>query len=492
MPPLICVCTTGYSPSRNADGHTENAIDGIADSAVNRSVSIGAQHYLESGKMIITAAQGTAKFGSNKTMIVRGYYKVTGYTATGDNPWWQIGSNADSGNSGKKTGNQDTWKYFKIYWNTSKDLNFEFWHCNGYMRLANLTIEDLNGGVRYDMSTDTALGGSATVYQTTFPQQKGIWYFTNEGNVYQMDSSVTAVSSATPKQYTAGSITETSKSLAEGSDKRQMGFGAQNGMQNGKMVITSGLATTKFGANKDMIVRGYYKVVSYKSLDTSGMYKIGTNSPDMITGTTSQETWKYFKLRWNTGTDLNFEFWHANGYMYLTNLTIEYAEDDFLGDIVYDLSTDINLYKDGTYIKGFYNFPQSASIWYFTRENVKDFFMDFVSTAVGSDTPKQYEEDWDYLKFSMWYATGSMEIADLTIYHYNGSTKVIDYSMATDSNFASDYSRVNTDSALFTVWRSDEWVTTGAINFSIYIDYNSNRTHYDSEYQVPKFTDVVG
>lgn len=480
----------GYSPSRNADGHSEAA---IALSSPQRTMSIHASNYRQNGKMVITAAQAKAKFGANKTMIVRGYYKIEDYTGFEDNPWWQIGSNADSGNSQHQTGNRTSWEYFKLYWNTNNDLNFEFWNANGYIRLANLTIEDLNGGVWYDMSTDASLGGSSTTYHTTFPQQKGIWYITHEASLAFMDSSVSAVkTSATPKQYTAGNIVETDNSLANGSDKRQMGFGAQNGMQNGKMVITSGLATNKFGANKDMIVRGYYKVTGYKSLDTSGMYKIGTNSPDMITGTTSQETWEYFKLRWNTSTDLNFELWHANGYMYLTNLTIEYAEDDFLGDIVYDLSNDTNLYKDGTYIKGFYNFPQSASIWYFTRENVKDFFMDFVSTAVGSDTPKQYEEDWDYLKFSMWYATGSMEIADLTIYHYNGSTKVIDYSMATDSNFASDYSRVNTDSALFTVWRSDEWVTSGAINFSIYIDYNSNRPHYDSEYQVPKFTDVVG
>jgi hypothetical protein len=176
----------------------------------------------------------------------------------------------------------------------------------------------------------------------------------------------------------------------------------------------------------------------------------------------------------------------------LANLTIETAHDGYLGNVVYDLSTDANLYKDGAWYGGYDKFPRDPSIWYITRE--ADFnFMDMSNSDVKSSaTPKQYDEDWDYLKFSMWYATGTMEIADLTIYHYVGNTKVIDYSMATDSNFGSDYSRVNTDSPLFTVWRSDEWVTTGAINFGITIDYNSNQTHYDSEYQVPKFTDVVG
>ena len=160
--------------------------------------------------------------------------------------------------------------------------------------------------------------------------------------------------------------------------------------------------------------------------------------------------------------------------------------------MVYDLSTDTALYKDGAYYKGHTSFPKNPSIWYITRE--ADFnFMDVSSTAVKTTaTPKQYDEDWDYLKFSMWYATGTMEIADLTIYHYVNGNKVIDYSMATDANFTSDYSRVNTDSPLFTVWRSDEWVTTGATNFGITIDYNGNRTLYDNEFQVPKFTDVVG
>lgn len=484
---------TGSSPSRNADGHTESPINSISDSAVKRSVSIGSQNYLQSGKMILTAAQATAKFGANKTMIVRGYYKVTGYAATADNPWWQIGSNANSGNTGHKTGNQDTWKYFKIYWNTNKDLNFEFWHCNGYMRLANLTIEDLNGGVLYDMSTDTALGGSTTVYQTTFPQQKGLWFFTNEGDINFMDSVVTALSTATPKQYTTDGIKETSKTLAEGADKRTMGIGVQNGMTNGKMVITAAQATAKFGANKNMIVRGYYKVTGYTKIADGDFYSIGGNAASGgIKTTGNQTTWKYFKLHWSTSKDLNFELYHANGYLYLTNLTIETAYDDHLGDVVYDLSTDTNLYKNGAYYKGYQSFPKDPSIWYITRQ--ADFnFMDVSSTAVKTTaTPKQYDEDWDYLKFSMWYATGTMEIADLTIYHYVGSTKVIDYSMATDANFNSDYSRVNTDSALFTVWRSDEWLTTGAINFTINIDYNGNQTHYDSEYQTPKFTDIVG
>lgn len=471
--------------------YTEVPTNSISDSAVKRSVSIGSQNYLQSGKMIITSAQGSAKFGANTTMIVRGYYKVTGYKATGDNPWWQIGSNANSGNSGQKTGNQETWKYFKIYWNTSKDLNFELWHCNGYMRLANLTIENSSGTILYDMSTDTALGGSTTVYQTTFPQQKGIWYFTNEGNINFMDSSISAVSSATPKQYTASAITETAKTLSTAA--RQMGFGAQNGMTNGKMVITSSQATAKFGANKTLIVRGYYKVTGYKSLSSDGWYGIGINaSSGSVKTTGNQETWKYFKLTWNTSKDLNFEFYKANGYMYLTNLTIETSPSDRLGDIVYDMSTDTNLYKDGTYIKGFYNFPQAASIWYITRENVDGFYMDFVSTAVKSATPKQYDEDFDYLKFSMWYATGTMEIADLTIYHYNGSTKVIDYSMATDSTFNSDSAWVNNNGALFSKWMSWEWVSGGSKNFNINVDYYNNITHHDTDYQVPKFTDVVG
>ena len=472
--------------------YTEVPTNTIADSAVKRKIGIHTNRYLQSGKMIITTAEASTKFGSNQNLIVRGYYKVYNYTAIGDSPWWQIGSNASSGASGKKTGNQESWTYFKITWNTSKDLNFEFWNCNGYMYLANLTIENSSGTILYDMSTDTALDGT---YYNSFPQRKGIWYFTNEGNITFMDISVSAKkTSATPKSYTAGSIVETAKALADGADKRDMGIGTKHGLENGKMVITAAQATAKFGASKNMIVRGYYKVTSYTSLASDGWYGIGANADSGgIKTTGTQTTWKYFKLTWNTSKDLNFEFYKANGFMYLANLTIEEAtSDNSLGKIVYDMSTDTELYKDGAYYTGHEEFPKQASIWYITRE--ADFnFMDMSNSDVKtSATPKQYDEDWDYLKFSMWYATGTMEIADLTIYHYVNGTKVIDYSMATDSNFSSDYSRVNTDSALFTVWRSDEWVTTGAINFGIAIDYNGNRTIYDTEFQVPKFTDVVG
>ncbi len=481
---LSVEAATTATPKQYTVSYPETPTDTIADSAVKRKIGIHAAHNLQNGKMVITSAQATAKFGANQNLIVRGYYKVTGYTAIGDSPWWQIGSNASSGASGKLTGNQTTWKYFKLTWNTSNDLNFEFWNCNGFMYLANLTIENASGTVTYDMSTDTALNGT---YYTSFPQQKGIWYITDGGGVNFMDASVSAVkTSATPKQYSVTITEHPTDTIADSAVKRKMGIHAAHSLQNGKMVITSAQATAKFGANQDLIVRGYYKVTGYEAIGDNPWWQIGSNAASgAIKSTGNQTTWKYFKLTWNTSKDLNFEFWNCNGFMYLANLTIENAS----GTVTYDLSTDSNLYPNG----GYYNdFPRDPSIWYISDGGGVN-FMDMSNTAVKtSSTPKQYDEDWDYLKFTMWYATGSMEIADLTIYHYNGSTKVIDYSMATDANFASDYSRVNTNSALFTVWRSNEWITTGAINFPIYIDYNSNTTHYDSEYQVPKFTDVVG
>jgi len=480
---------TSGSPSRNADGHSENAIDNIADSAVKRSMSIHTNHYLKNGKLVITTADAKAKFGAGKTMIVRGYYKVTDYKAIGDSPWWQVGSNADSGHTGHKTGNQTTWKYFKIYWNTNNDLNFEFWNANGYLRLANVTIEDLNGGVWYDMSTDTALGGTSTNYQNIFPQHFGIWTITNEGNLTFMDISVSAKkTTATPKSYTPGSIVETPQALS--TPKRMMSIGTKNGLENGKMVITATQAAAKFGSNKNMIVRGYFKIESYTKVADGDCYKIGTNSDDMIKGQ-GNKGWTYFKLRWNTSKDLNFEFMNANGFLRLANLTIEEAASGSLGNIVYDMSTDTALFPDGCWYKGIKEFPKNPSIWYITY-NADFNFMDISNTPVAAATPKQYAIDnsWDYLKFTMWYATGSMEVADLTIYHYVNGTKVIDYSMATDKNFESDYSRPNNDSALFTVWRSEEWASgfncATEKNFTVYIDYNSNQTHYDSEYTVPK------
>ena len=256
--------------------YTEVPTSTIADSAVKRKIGIHADKYLESGKMIILSSAATTKFGSNQNLIVRGYYKVTSYAGTGSDPWWQIGSNASSGASGKKTGNQGNWTYFKITWNTSKDLNFEFWHCNGLMYLANLTIENSSGTILYDMSTDTALDGT---YYTSFPQQKGIWYFTNEGNINYMDSVVTKVGSTTPKQYTTTGIKETAKTLANGSDTRTIGIGAKHKLQNAKMVITAAQATAKFGANKNMIVRGYYKVTSYTKIADGGTESEPTPTP---------------------------------------------------------------------------------------------------------------------------------------------------------------------------------------------------------------------
>ena len=453
-------------------------------SSAKRSMGIHTNNNLQNGKMVITSSQATAKFGSNQNLIVRGYYKVTDYKAIGSDPWWQIGSNASSGASGKKTGNQTSWTYFKITWNTSKDLNFEFWNCNGYMYLANLTIENSSGTILYDLSTDSTISG----YQNEFPYTGGsgsIWYITHEADFNFMDMSNTAVKTAsTPKQYSV-KITENSKALS--TSNRTMGIHAAHGLQNGKMVITSAQATAKFGANQTMIVRGYYKVTGYTKIGDSDFYSIGTNATSGAIKTTgNQESWRYFKLTWNTNTDLNFEFWNANGFMYLGNLTIENSS----GSIKYDLSTDANLYKDG----GYYNdFPRDPSIWYITHE--ADFnFMDMSNTAVKTTaTPKQYDQDWDYLKFSMWYASGTLEIADLTIYHYVNGQKVIDYSMETHSVFGSDQTRTNTNTTSFAgIWGSWEWVSGGNINFTIDIDYQRKNTLYDTNYVVPKFTESAG
>ena len=179
--------------------------------------------------------------------------------------------------------------------------------------------------------------------------------------------------------------------------------------------------------------------------------------------------------------------------MYLANLTIELAYDDRLGDVVYDLSTDPDLYKDGAYYEGLTSFPRNPSIWYFTYGS--QYVMDMVIDKVSSKTPVQFTYDYDYLKFSMWYATGTMEIADLTIYHISNGVKYIDYSMASDPLFNNSATLTNNNGYVgsSSKWQSWEWLSGGSKNFTINITKNPDTTHTDSEYTVPTdFPNTVG
>ena len=149
------------------------------------------------GKMTISADQFKSKIGSG-TYTVRGFYKIEGFRAIDSGAKYEIGDGATKGMESGSS-NVTTWNYFELTWSTDKNLNFEFHGADGYIRLSNLTIEDGKYKVVYDMSTDSALTEG---YRTSFPWNPSIWYITYFGQPDAvMDLSISAVSGATPKQY---------------------------------------------------------------------------------------------------------------------------------------------------------------------------------------------------------------------------------------------------------------------------------------------------
>ncbi len=144
-----------------------------------RTISITSDSTNTGAKMAIINSQKV--IGSGVTYTVKGYYKVSGFTRSGDvcygyichgtavsTPKYAIYANAD-------------WTYFEftgvtsgLEANSNQWIQFGFVNAYGTISLADVTMTNASGTKIYDMATDTALTAGT---HTGFPWQPGMWYF---------------------------------------------------------------------------------------------------------------------------------------------------------------------------------------------------------------------------------------------------------------------------------------------------------------------------
>ena len=278
------------------------------------------------GKMLITGSG--SKFGAGKEVTVKGYYKIENYVNKNDTDHCvQIGSLSPKADC--------DWTPFELKYTTGDGnwLKFGFWYAQGTMSIADVTFEDAEGNVIYDMATDADLV-AGTYDAAKQPATMGMWYVGYYGDKSEISCTVDPV-------YVAPYVPQ-----------RVMSYTAGGTQIEGKMLITG--SGSKFGAGKDVTVKGYYKIENYVNKnDTDHCVQIGSLSPK------ADCDWTPFELSYTTGDSnwLKFGFWYAQGTLSIADITFEDAE----GNVIYDMATDTALVA-GTYDAA--KQPAQLGMWY--------------------------------------------------------------------------------------------------------------------------------
>ena len=285
------------------------------------------------GKMLITGSG--SKFGAGKEVTVKGYYKIENYVNKNDTDHCvQIGSLSPKADC--------DWTPFELSYTTgdSNWLKFGFWYAQGTLSIADITFEDAEGNVIYDMATDADLV-AGTYDAAKQPAQLGMWYIG-----YYSDKS--EISCTVDPVYVAPYVPQ-----------RVMSYTAGGTQIEGKMLVTG--SGSKFGAGKEVTVKGYVKVENYVNKnDTDHCVQVGIGGG--ATGglsLTADCDWTPFELKYTTGDGnwLKFGFWYAQGTVSIADITFEDAE----GKVIYDMVTDTDL------VAGTYNAdaqPAQLGMWY--------------------------------------------------------------------------------------------------------------------------------
>ena len=162
---------------------------------------------------------------------------------------------------------------------------------------------------------------------------------------------------------------------AEYSPKRTMSITAGGTQIEGKILMYQ--TAEILGANKDIVIKGYYKVDGYVAKnDTDHNVQIAPGA----TGAASVKAdcdWTPFEATWNTGETgvyhvLKFGFWYAQGTMSLADIVIEDTE----GNVLYDFATDKDL-PAGDIAGG-----EQYGFWYFGYYGEKSEFSGKIDAAV--------------------------------------------------------------------------------------------------------------
>ena len=298
------------------------------------SFAVSAEGYTPKRTMSITAGgtqiegkilmyQTAEALGANKDVVIKGYYKVDGYVAKNTTDHNVQIAPGTSG-AASATANCD-WTAFSTTWNTGAVgdyhvLKFGFWYAQGTMSLADIVIEDTEGNVLYDFASDATLPAG----DITGAAQHGFWYFGFYGEQSEFSGHIDPAYENTF------------------APKRTMSITAGGTQIEGKILMYQ--TAEALGANKDVVIKGYYKVDGYVAKNTTDHNVQIAPGTSGAASATANCDWTAFSTTWNTGAVgdyhvLKFGFWYAQGTMTLADIVIEDTE----GNVLYDFASDANL-----------------------------------------------------------------------------------------------------------------------------------------------------
>ena len=281
---------------------------------------------------------------AGKEVTIKGYYKIDSIS----------GSKFELlGGAVVVTEATDGWVEFSVPYTVPSAAEwkaFGFWEAAGTFALADITFEDADGNVLYDLATDAALpAGTYTGWA-----QHSIWYILGNYGTCADGSSCTVVVDDvyTPPVYTP---------------KRVLSATGVNSEVNAKIAFYSGSLGLTNGAKAT--IKGYYKVDDFKLLSAGNAIFIGTNTDSRIAVTDNTDGWVEFELTFTVGAIIYFEHFYTQGTLSLADLVIEDTEGK-----KYELATDASLpesdhtgvYDDGKWYTGFYNKADDA-IFHFDK-----------------------------------------------------------------------------------------------------------------------------
>ena len=324
------------------------------------------------GKILVTGS-GT-KLGEGKEVVVKGYYKVENFKALNkaDNERIIIAGNID-------VTEDCAWTPFEVAYTTgdSNWLGFEYWYAQGTISIADITIEDKDGKVIYDLISDEALvAGEYTA--DTWVLSQGMWYF----GYYQEKSEISyTIGECIPVEdpcanghtYIGGVCkfcgAEKEYPTIEGDPNyvpdRVMSietFGGKNGAAGaaieGKFLLTRGY----FPGHSVVVIKGYYKIDNYREAASGADFNVqigaggGCNPADSYAAKGSTNGWVPFSVKFlpkaqdNTEWDgcAKFGHWYTHGKLSMADVTVESLSGEVLYDMRYDETLPTGTTAGGT------------------------------------------------------------------------------------------------------------------------------------------------
>ena len=294
--------------------------------------------------------------GSGKTVTVKGYYKVDGYTVADAS----MDPSVVSGSFGNMHADCE-WTAFEKTFTTGegKALDLEFWYTQGTISFADVTISE-NGVYIYDMTSDADLV-AGTYNADNWKIQQGIWYFGFYGGIdaatYTVGEAVEGGIVVVPPPY--------DPEVVELPEVPNLITADPNGYTpNRAFAIVKGVHTgpkasyAVFADETNYAVAGnkYYVFLKYAAQDLNGDEAvISINGTTVKTLTADSAAWE--TLLDENGKPYSFEAVEVDDIVSIVfqvkgNGTGIFAVADFIiadqtGKIVYSLANDKTMHMEG-------------------------------------------------------------------------------------------------------------------------------------------------